>query len=275
VTLPAGAGGAGAPRRSAVVTGAAGGIGQAVAARLSADGLAVTLLDLERSAEPLAAVERRLQEAAGAGGGAPVRSDHVDVTDEDSVERALQAHAEAFDGLDVVVANAGIATTAPLLETTTQQWDTTMAVNVRGVANCYRSGARIMIAQGRGGRLIGAASVAAHRAGRWQSAYSASKFAVRGLTQAVALELAEHQVTANCYSPGVVQTPMWDGIDAALGERTGAERGAPMAAMTSQIALGRLQTPGDVAGVVSFLASPDAAYVTGQSLVVDGGMWFS
>lgn len=273
MTLPAGAGAAGAARRSAVVTGAAGGIGQAVAARLSADGLAVTLLDLEGSAEALAAVERRLQEAAGAG--APVRSDHVDVTDEDSVERALQAHAEAFDGVDVVVANAGIAVTAPLLETTTQQWDTTMAVNVRGVANCYRSGARLMIAQGRGGRLIGAASVAAHRAGRWQSAYSASKFAVRGLTQAVALELAEHQVTANCYSPGVVQTPMWDGIDAALGERTGAERGAPMAAMTSQIALGRLQTPGDVAGVVSFLASEDAAYVTGQSVVVDGGMWFS
>ncbi|TNM69343.1 SDR family oxidoreductase [Streptomyces sp. NP160] len=259
------------PERSAVVTGAAGGIGQAVAARLSADGFAVTLLDLERSAPALAGVERRLQEASGAA----VRSDHVDVTDEHSVDRALQAHAEAFGGLDVVVANAGIAVTAPLLETTTEQWDTTMAVNVRGVANCYRSGARIMVDQGRGGRLIGAASVAAHRAGRWQSAYSASKFAVRGLTQAVALELAEHQVTANCYSPGVVQTPMWDTIDAALGERTGAEPGAPMAAMTGQIALGRLQTPGDVAGVVSFLASPDAAYITGQSVVVDGGMWFS
>ncbi|MBC3763827.1 SDR family oxidoreductase [Quadrisphaera oryzae] len=267
------------PLRSALVTGAAGGVGQAVAARLSADGFAVTLLDLERASDALAEVEDRLRTSGGTPGGgagaAAVRSDHVDVTDEDSVDRAVRAHAEAFGGLDVVVANAGIAVTAPLLETTAQQWDATLAVNVRGVANCYRSGARLMVDQGRGGRLIGAASVAAHRAGRWQSAYSASKFAVRGLTQAVALELAEHQITANCYSPGVVQTPMWDGIDASLSERTGAERGAPMAAMTGQIALGRLQTPADVAGVVSFLASPDAAYITGQSVVVDGGMWFS
>ncbi|TXR55027.1 SDR family oxidoreductase [Quadrisphaera setariae] len=262
------------PLRSAVVTGAAGGIGRAVAARLSADGFAVTLLDLPRSADALRGVEDGLR-ASGGTGAQPVRSDHVDVTDQDDVERAFQAHAEAFGGLDVVVANAGIAVTAPLLETTAQQWDTTLAVNVRGVASCYRSGARIMIDQGRGGRLIGAASVAAHRAGRWQSAYSASKFAVRGLTQAVALELAEHQITANCYSPGVVQTPMWDGIDASLAQRTGAERGSSMAAMTGQIALGRLQTPDDVAGVVSFLASPDSAYITGQSVVVDGGMWFS
>lgn len=260
--------------RSAVVTGAAGGIGRAVAARLHADGLAVTLLDLPRSADALRGVEHGLRTAGGAGA-QPVRSDHVDVTDEDDVERAVRDHVTALGGLDVVVANAGIAVTAPLLETTTAQWDTTMAVNVRGVANCYRAGARQMVAQGRGGRLIGAASVAAHRAGRWQSAYSASKFAVRGLTQAVALELAEHGITANCYSPGVVETPMWDSIDADLSQRTGAARGAPMAAMTGQIALGRLQSPDDAAGVVSFLASPDAAYMTGQSVVVDGGMWFS
>jgi len=132
-----------------------------------------------------------------------------------------------------------------------------------------------MVEQGRGGRLIGAASVAAHRGGIWQGAYSASKFAVRGLTQSVAQELAPHGITANVYSPGVVHTPMWETIDQDMTSRLGSAPGSAMAAMTSAIPLGRLKTPDDVAGVVSFVASTDAGYITGQSIVVDGGMWFS
>jgi meso-butanediol dehydrogenase/(S,S)-butanediol dehydrogenase/diacetyl reductase len=174
-----------------------------------------------------------------------------------------------------MVANAGIAMTAPLVETTAQQWQEIMDVNVKGVFHCYRSAARHMIAQGRGGRLIGAASVAAHRGGKWQSAYSASKFAVRGMSQSVSQELAEHQITVNVYSPGVVHTPMWEGIDLEITRRRGTALGSEMAGMVAEIPLARLETPADVAGVVSFLASPDASYITGQSIVVDGGMWFS
>jgi meso-butanediol dehydrogenase/(S,S)-butanediol dehydrogenase/diacetyl reductase len=148
-------------------------------------------------------------------------------------------------------------------------------VNVKGVFNCYRAAARQMISQGRGGRLIGAASVASHRGGKWQSAYSASKFAVRGMSQSVAQELAEHGITVNVYSPGVVQTPMWESIDEAMTRRRGTPPGSELAGMVAGIPLGRLETPDDVAGVVSFLASPDAGYLTGQSIVVDGGMWFS
>jgi meso-butanediol dehydrogenase/(S,S)-butanediol dehydrogenase/diacetyl reductase len=199
----------------------------------------------------------------------------VDVTDAASVDAAVAAHVQHFGGLDVMVANAGIAITAPLLETTAEQWQQTMDVNLKGVFYCYQSAARHMIAQGRGGRLIGAASVAAHRGGRWQSAYSASKFGVRGMSQSVAQELAPHQITVNVYSPGVVQTPMWEGIDAEMTRRRGTELGSEMAGMVAGISLGRLETPDDVAGVVSFLASPDAGYITGQSIVVDGGMWFS
>jgi meso-butanediol dehydrogenase/(S,S)-butanediol dehydrogenase/diacetyl reductase len=165
--------------------------------------------------------------------------------------------------------------TAPLLEITTKQWQRTMDVNVKGVLHCYQSAARQMITQGRGGRLIGAASVAAHRGGKWQSAYSASKFAVRGMSQSVAQELAEHQITVNVYSPGVVHTPMWEGIDAEMSRRRGTQLGSEMAGMVAGIPLGRLELPTDVAGVVAFLASPEAAYITGQSIVVHGGMWFS
>ena len=257
------------PSRSALVTGAAGGIGRAIAERLVADGLGVSVADLPSSADQLEALVVSL------GGPDVALGLTVDVTEAASVEAAVAAHVGHFGGLDVMVANAGIAVTAPLLEITAKQWQLTMDVNVKGVLHCYQSAARQMITQGRGGRLIGAASVAAHRGGKWQSAYSASKFAVRGMSQSAAQELAEHQITVNVYSPGVVHTPMWEGIDAEMSRRRGTELGSEMAGMVAGIPLGRLEQPTDVAGVVAFLASPEAAYITGQSIVVDGGMWFS
>jgi meso-butanediol dehydrogenase/(S,S)-butanediol dehydrogenase/diacetyl reductase len=255
--------------RSALVTGAAGGIGRAIAERLVADGFGVSVADLSSSADQLEPL------VASLGGPDVALGVLVDVTEAESVEAAVAAHVAYFGGLDVMVANAGIAVTAPLLEITAKQWQLTMDVNVKGVLHCYQSAARQMITQGRGGRLIGAASVAAHRGGKWQSAYSASKFAIRGMSQSVAQELAEHQITVNVYSPGVVHTPMWEGIDAEMSRRRGTQLGSEMAAMVAGIPLGRLEMPTDVAGVVAFLASPEAAYITGQSIVVDGGMWFS
>jgi meso-butanediol dehydrogenase / (S,S)-butanediol dehydrogenase / diacetyl reductase len=257
------------PDRSAMVTGAARGIGKAIAERLAADGLGVSVADLPSSQTEVDLV------VASLGGNDVALGLSLDVTDPDSVEAAVAAHVGHFGGLDVMVANAGIAITAPLLETTAEHWQLTMEVNARGVFHCYQSAARQMIVQGRGGRLIGAASVAAHRGGKWQGAYSASKFAVRGLSQSVAQELAPHQITVNVYSPGVVHTPMWEDIDAEMTRRRGTELGSEMAGMVGGIPLGRLETPVDVAGVVAFLASPDAGYITGQSIVVDGGMWFS
>jgi meso-butanediol dehydrogenase/(S,S)-butanediol dehydrogenase/diacetyl reductase len=256
--------------RSALITGAAGGIGGAIAVRLARDGLALSLVDLPTTAGPLAALVTELTAT-----GARALAVTADVSVAEEVDAAVARHVEYHGGLDVMVANAGTAVTAPLLATTDQDWQRTIEVNLRGVFNCYRAAARQMVSQGRGGRLIGAASVASHRGGKWQGAYSASKFAVRGLSQSVALELAEYGITVNVYSPGVVDTAMWRSIDRAITTRTGAPVGSALAGMVEQIPLGRLEAPEDVAGVVSFLASPDSAYVTGQSIVVDGGMWFS
>jgi meso-butanediol dehydrogenase/(S,S)-butanediol dehydrogenase/diacetyl reductase len=258
------------PDRSAVVTGAARGIGRAIAIRLAKDGFAVTVSDLASAQDAALGV---VDDIARDGGTARYAATDVSLLAE--VEAAVAGHVRAYGGMDVMVANAGIAITSPLVETTPEQWRQTLEVNLTGVFHCYQIAARQMIEQDKGGRLIGAASVAAHRGGIWQGAYSASKFGIRGLTQSVAQELAPYGITANVYSPGVVHTPMWESIDDEMTRRTGQPTGAAMQAMTEAIALGRLETPTDVAGVVSFLASPDAAYITGQSIVVDGGMWFS
>ncbi len=255
-------------QHSAIITGAASGIGRAVAIRLAADGFVVTVADLPSHRTDLEHLVDHIIEAGGKAYPAA-----VDVTDAHLVTALVDGHAKVLGGLDVMVANAGIAITAPMLEMAPEQFERTLQVNTVGVFNCYQAAARAMIAGGRGGRLIAAASVSAHRAGAGQGAYSASKFAVRGFNQAVALELAEHGITANVYSPGVVRTSMTDGIDEAFTARRGTEPGSEPTALRNDIALGRLEEPEDVAGVVSFLASADAAYVTGQSIIVDGGMY--
>jgi NAD(P)-dependent dehydrogenase (short-subunit alcohol dehydrogenase family) len=133
-----------------------------------------------------------------------------------------------------------------------------------------------MISQRTGGKLLGAASIVAFKPFALLSHYSASKWAVRGMTQAFAMEMAEHKITVNAYAPGIVGTAMWDLIDEELGKKKGVGKGETIKRYSEElIALGRTSVPEDVSGVVSFLAGRDSDYVTGQRVVVDGGIIFT
>jgi NAD(P)-dependent dehydrogenase (short-subunit alcohol dehydrogenase family) len=152
----------------------------------------------------------------------------------------------------------------------------TDSATVFGVYNCYAAAARALIRQSTPGKLIGCSSIVGFKPFPLLSHYSASKWAVRGLTQAFAMEMAEHNITVNAYAPGIVGTAMWDLIDEELGKKDGRKKGETIKKYTEDlIALGRTSVPEDVSKVVSFLAGPDSEYVTGQTLVVDGGIIFT
>ena len=249
----------------ALVTGGARGIGRGIALRLASDGHDVAVADLPSMRSETDATAEEVSGLAL----------DVDVSDPGQVDAMIEAVVARFGRLDVMVANAGIAQVAPLLDVTPEDFDRLMAVNLRGVFLCYTAAARQMIAQGGGGKIIGAASIAAHKGFGMLGHYSASKFAVRGLTQAAAQEWAQHGITVNAYCPGIVGTAMWELIDEKLAAHMGLQKGEALAQFSELITLGRVETPEDVAKFVSYLASDDSDYMTGQSVMIDGGVVFA
>lgn len=256
--------------RVAVVTGAARGIGRGIAERLADDGIDVVVVDLE---DQRGALEELASELSAKDRKSMALT--CDVSDAEQVETLTGRVVEEFGSLDVFVANAGIAQVEPLLDTTQEDFEKVMSVNLTGVFNSYRAAARAMLDQGRGGKIIGAASIVAYRPFEMLGAYSVSKWGVRGLTQAAAMEWARHGITVNAYCPGIVGTDMWDLIDKRMSEEQDRPRGEAFRENVEQIPLGRVQEPEDVANLVSFLASKDSDYMTGQSVILDGGIQFS
>jgi len=252
----------------AVVTGAGRGIGRGIALRLARDGHAVAVNDVDKASAE--AVAHEIAEAGGRSLAVP-----ADVTDRDAVFAMVDRVAAELGSVDIMVANAGIAQVKTLLELTPADLQRMFEVNVFGVVYCMQAAAERMIAQGTGGKLINAASIAAHSGFDYLGHYSATKFAVRALTQAAAKELAQHRITVNAYCPGIVGTEMWNQIDEGLGGYLGTGKGEALAKYSQLIALGRVQTPEDVAGFVSYLAGPDSDYMTGQSVMIDGGIVMS
>jgi len=249
----------------AIVTGAGRGIGRAIALRLAADGADVAVNDIVEGEAKRVGAEI---EAAGR------RTVVVpaDVTDRTAVFDMVASVARTLGRLDIMVSNAGIAQVKRLVEVESADLESLFRVNVFAVIYCLQAAAAQMQAQGDGGKIINAASIAGLSGFELLGAYSATKFAVVGLTQAAAKELASSGITVNSYCPGIVDTPMWELIDSQLGSYLGTEKGEAFRQYASTIPLGRPQTPDDVAALVSYLAGPDSDYMTGQSIIIDGGL---
>lgn len=249
----------------ALVTGAAQGIGRGIALRLARDGADVALVDIK--ADKLDAVRGEV-EAIGRRAAAIV----ADVGSRDAVYAAIDDAEAALGGFDVMINNAGIVQVKPLADVMPEDLDRIFRINVDGVIWGIQAAAAKFKARGTGGKIVNAASIAGQDGFAMLGVYSATKFAVRALTQAAAKEYASAGVTVNAYCPGIVATDMWVEVDQRFADLTGAPKGATFKQYVEGIALGRAQTPDDVAALVAFLASPDSDYITGQSIVTDGGI---
>ncbi|KAF7377402.1 NAD-binding protein [Mycena sanguinolenta] len=250
-----------------LVTGAAQGIGRSIALRLADDGFNVAVNDISNNSEKLDALVSEIQEKGRAS------SKYVaDVSQDEQVKTMVDDVVTRHGSLDVMVANAGIAgILAPLTEISTDNWDRVMNINARGTFLCYKYAGIQMIKQGRGGRIIGASSMAGKQGHATGGAYCASKFAVRGphsdetveLTWTSALELGPHGITVNAYAPGVIDTTILD-----------VARDMIIEHFTKTAALKKIGVPEDISALVSFLVSKEAQFITGQSISINGGTFF-
>jgi NAD(P)-dependent dehydrogenase (short-subunit alcohol dehydrogenase family) len=250
--------------RTAILTGGGSGIGRRIALRLAEEGCDVGVIDIDaRGAEATADQVRKLKQNSAVA--------VADVADIDAVSGAVDALAEKLGKLDILVNCAGILRIAPLAKMSKQDWDDTFRINVDGVFHACRAAIPHLRGQKRG-RIINIASWLGKTGKPYYGAYCASKFAVIGLTQTLALELASDHINVNAICPGVI-------METGMRERAEAElkaMGLPSAEeRVSAIPLGRLGKPDDVARIAAFLASDEADYMTGQSINVTGGLWLS
>ncbi|HJU33162.1 MAG TPA: SDR family NAD(P)-dependent oxidoreductase [Hyphomicrobiaceae bacterium] len=250
--------------RRALITGGGAGIGRAIALKLAREGCDIAILDIDAAAAEATAGEvRAIGRSAQAAMG--------NVGDAASVRGGIASLAEAGAPFDILVNNAGVARLGSLLTISQEDWRDTFAVNVDGVFNVTRAVVPGMVER-RHGAVVNLASWLGRRGHPAFSAYAATKFAVVGMTQSLAPEVAPHGVRVNAVCPGLIGgTPMRDALDA-VSEAAGLPRAAERA---KTIPLGRIGTPEDVAKVVAFLASDEAAYVTGACYDVTGGMWMT
>jgi 3-oxoacyl-[acyl-carrier protein] reductase len=240
----------------AIVTGGGGAIGRATVLRLAAEGAAVGVVDLGESAEASAA------EVVASGGRAiAVR---CNIASRPEVEAMARAVREALGPVGILCNIAGIAPTAPFLETRDEQWDVTIDVNLKGVFLCSQVIARELVAEHRPGAIVNMASTNGLVGEVDLVAYNASKFGVVGITMTTAIELAPHRIRVNAVAPGMIRTPLSQAF---------LDQNPVMAAayLKDKIPMARFGEPAEVAASVAFLASDDASFITGHTLVIDGG----
>ncbi len=241
----------------AVVTGSSSGIGEAIALAFAGEGAAV-VVNYAHHPEGAQKVAEKIE---GSGGRAVVVG--ADVSDPKEVESLVQKAADSFGRLDIMVNNAGMERKMPFLETPFEVWQETVAINLTGAWLGCQAAAKRMVEGGEGGRIINVSSVHEDLAMPTNAPYCATKGGVRMLMRTLAVELAPHDITVNNIAPGAIETPM----DAPIKEHPD-----QMEQLLSEIPLGRMGKPEEVANLALFLASDDSSYVTGSTLFVDGGM---
>lgn len=250
-----------------LVTGASRGIGAEIARRFGLEGAKVAVSSNDPGVHDVA--------AALGGLGVDAMAVDCDVTSASDVNAMVDAVVARFGRLDVSVQNAGVISVRKLADLTEADWDKVLDVNTKGVFLVCQAAAKQMIKQNYG-RLINTASAQARQGFIYTPHYAASKFGVMGVTQALAKELASHNITVNAFCPGIIGTEMWGHLDGAWGQLLGDYKpGELMQEWVDAIPMKRAGTGEDVAGLVAFLASADAAYITGQTINVDGGMVMS
>ena len=250
----------------AVVTGGGQGNGKAIAKRLAAEGASVFVTDIQM--DLLQSVESELKST-----GSTVSSGIYDASKAAEAQRLVKDVVDTFSRLDIMVNNAGAIKPQPFLEVTEEVWDWSMDLNLKGVYFHMQEAAKFMIKQG-SGTIINIASVAGIAGGMTLSPpYAASKAAIINLTKVAAAKMAAHGITVNSVAPGIVDTAFNWTIDSEIGvDQLNMKPGEQLAERAAPVPLGRISQPEDVSNVVAFLASPDASYITGETIVVSGGL---
>ena len=249
----------------AVVTGASRGLGRGIAVALAAQGFDIVVgfhRDAAGAGETVDAVEAAGQRAVTVAG---------DVADEGTAKLLLEAAVTDLGALDVWVNNAGVSVLAPVVDTSPSDFTRMLDVNLLGTLHGLQAAARWFVDEGRAGRIVNVASELGVQSFPYLGAYAATKFGVVGLTQAAAIELGPHHITVNAVCPGTAETDMVFAERATESRLTNTSLDDVRAAYLAGIPGGRFCTPDDVGGLVAYLASPGAAYITGQSLCINGG----
>ena len=251
--------------KSALITGAARGIGLAFAEAYVAESARVAIADID--------IDRAREAAAHIGNKAIAVE--MDVTRQDSIDSAVAHTIAAFGQIDILVNNAAVFTAAPIVEIERADFSRIFDVNVSGVLFTLQAVARHMIEAGVKGHIINMASQAGRRGEPLVAVYCATKAAVISLTQSAGLSLIEHGINVNAIAPGVVDGEHWDGVDAFFAKHEGKAPGQKKLEVGAAVPFGRMGRPQDLTGMAVFLASDDAAYIVAQCYNVDGGQWMS
>jgi D-sorbitol dehydrogenase (acceptor) len=251
--------------KAAIITGAARGIGKAIAERYVKEGAKVVIADLN---EPGA-------KAVASALGPNALGIKLDITEQASIDATIAAAIGHFGGLDILVNNAGIFDLAPIVEITRESYRRVYAVNVEGLLFMLQAGAKQMIQQGRGGKIINLASQAGRRGEALVAVYCSSKAAVISITQSAGLDLIKHHINVNAIAPGVVDNEHWDHVDSLFAQYEHLKAGEKKRIVGAAVPYGRMARPDEIGGLATFLASEDADYIVAQTYNVDGGNWMS